>query len=25
MFELLEQLEDYYEDGLMCESETQKD
>ena len=25
MFELLEQLEDYYEDGLMCESESQKE
>uniref|UniRef100_A0A7S3CK84 FAD-binding PCMH-type domain-containing protein n=1 Tax=Strombidium rassoulzadegani TaxID=1082188 RepID=A0A7S3CK84_9SPIT len=25
MLELLEKLEDHYEDGLMCESETQKD
>ena len=25
MLELLEKLEDYYEDGIMCESETQKD
>jgi FAD/FMN-containing dehydrogenase len=25
MLELLEKLEDYYEDGVMCDSETQKD
>jgi hypothetical protein len=25
MLELLEQLEDHYEDGLMCDSETQKE
>lgn len=25
MLELLEKLEDHYEDGIMCDSETQKD
>jgi len=25
MLELLEKLEDYYEDGVMCDSETQKE
>lgn len=25
MLELLESLEDHYEDGVMCDSETQKD
>ena len=25
MLELLEKLEDYYDDGVMCDSETQKD